>query len=166
WKCDKLPSLPEALNTLSDLQEMEIYNLPNLHSYLIDDLPINLQELTVGSVGSIFKNVYADESCLSSKHKIVPYGQLQWFAFRDYRKSSAADYAKVASEKISRLSSWNSFEREHAMKRKRRFIIVLIQDALREYRTVYEVVGPLVILEKVKVTLTLITDIEPDEHVK
>ncbi|CAI8600148.1 unnamed protein product [Vicia faba] len=68
WKCDKLPSLPEALNTLSDLQEMAIDNLLNLHSYFIDDLPINLQELTVGSVGGIIWNTeptWEHLTCLS-----------------------------------------------------------------------------------------------------
>ncbi|KAI5395641.1 hypothetical protein KIW84_061985 [Lathyrus oleraceus] len=34
----------------------------------------------------------------------------QWLSFCDYGKSSAADYAKVASDKVSKLSSWNSFE--------------------------------------------------------
>ncbi|KAL5098677.1 hypothetical protein RYX36_003004 [Vicia faba] len=55
----------------------------------------------------------------------------QWLAFRDYGKSSAADYAKVASEKMSKLSSWNSFEQGQAMKRRRRFIITLLQGAFR-----------------------------------
>ncbi|WJX89814.1 hypothetical protein P8452_71782 [Trifolium repens] len=55
WKCEKLQSLPEAMNTLFDLQEMEIDNLPNLQSFVIDDLPISLQELTVGSVGGILR---------------------------------------------------------------------------------------------------------------
>ncbi|PNX75818.1 disease resistance protein [Trifolium pratense] len=35
---------------------MEIDNLPNLQSFVIDDLPINLRELTVGSVGGILWN--------------------------------------------------------------------------------------------------------------
>ncbi|KAL5077887.1 hypothetical protein RYX36_016871 [Vicia faba] len=68
WKCEKLPSLPKALNTLSDLQEMAIDNLPNLQSYFIDDLPINLQELTVGSVGGIMWNTeptWEHLTCLS-----------------------------------------------------------------------------------------------------
>jgi len=56
---------------------------------------------------------------------------IQWLAFRDYGKSTAADYAKVASEKVSKLSSWNSFERGQSMKRRRRFIIKLLQGALR-----------------------------------
>ncbi|CAJ2638854.1 unnamed protein product [Trifolium pratense] len=56
WKCEKLCSLPDAINTLTGLQEMEIDNLPNLQSFVIDDLPINLRELTVGSVGGILWN--------------------------------------------------------------------------------------------------------------
>jgi hypothetical protein len=56
WKCEKLRSLPEAMNTLISLQEMEIDNLLNLHSFVIDDLPITLRELTVGSVGGILQN--------------------------------------------------------------------------------------------------------------
>ncbi|WJX60101.1 hypothetical protein P8452_45339 [Trifolium repens] len=55
----------------------------------------------------------------------------QWLAFRDYGKSSAADYAKVASEKLSKLSTWNSFERGQTLKRRQRFIIKLLQGALR-----------------------------------
>jgi hypothetical protein len=56
WKCEKLRSLPEAMNNLIGLQEMEVDNLPNLQSFVIDDLPISLQELTVGSVGGILWN--------------------------------------------------------------------------------------------------------------
>ncbi|XP_027186403.1 putative disease resistance RPP13-like protein 1 [Cicer arietinum] len=56
WKCEKLCSLPQAMNTLTDLQEMEIDNLPNLQSFVVDDLPISLQVLTIGSVGGIMWN--------------------------------------------------------------------------------------------------------------
>ncbi|XP_073224727.1 putative disease resistance RPP13-like protein 1 [Cicer arietinum] len=56
WKCEKLSSLPQAMNTLTNLQEMEIDNLPNLQSFVLDDLPISLQVLTVGSVGGIMWN--------------------------------------------------------------------------------------------------------------
>jgi len=44
------------MNSLTGLQEMEIGNLPNLQSFVIDDLPSSLQELTVGSVGRIMWN--------------------------------------------------------------------------------------------------------------
>ncbi|AES69608.2 putative P-loop containing nucleoside triphosphate hydrolase, leucine-rich repeat domain, L [Medicago truncatula] len=53
WKCEKLHSLPEAMTDLTGLKEMEIDNLPNVQSFVIDDLPSSLQELTVGSVGGI-----------------------------------------------------------------------------------------------------------------
>ncbi|KAI5410805.1 hypothetical protein KIW84_056079, partial [Lathyrus oleraceus] len=53
WKCEKLHSLPEAMNSLASLQEMEIDNLPNLQSFVIDELPRRLQKLSVGSVGGI-----------------------------------------------------------------------------------------------------------------
>jgi hypothetical protein len=56
WKCEKLHSLPETMSSLTGLQEMEIDNLPNLQSFVIDDLPSSLQELTVGSVGGIMWN--------------------------------------------------------------------------------------------------------------
>ncbi|WJX36700.1 hypothetical protein P8452_24549 [Trifolium repens] len=68
WKCEKLRSLPEAMNTLISLQEMEIDNLPNLQSFVIDDLPISLQELTVGSVKGILWNTeptWEHLTCLS-----------------------------------------------------------------------------------------------------
>jgi len=68
WKCEKLSSLPEAMNTLTGLQEMEIDNLPNLQSFVMDDLPISLRELTVGSVGGIMWNnepTWEHLTCLS-----------------------------------------------------------------------------------------------------
>ncbi|RHN65529.1 putative P-loop containing nucleoside triphosphate hydrolase, leucine-rich repeat domain, L [Medicago truncatula] len=69
WKCNKLHSLPSGMNTLTGLQEMEIDNLPNLKYFVIDDLPISLQELTVGSVGGIMwkytKPTWKHLTCLS-----------------------------------------------------------------------------------------------------
>ncbi|XP_050882293.1 putative disease resistance protein At3g14460 [Lathyrus oleraceus] len=68
WKCEKLLSLPEAMHTLTDLQEMEIDNLPNLQSFVINDLPNALRELTVGSVGGITWNIeqtWEHLTCLS-----------------------------------------------------------------------------------------------------
>ncbi|XP_058734859.1 putative disease resistance protein At3g14460 [Vicia villosa] len=56
WKCEKLPSLPEAMHTLAVLQEMEIDNLPNLQSFAIYVLPYALRELTVGFVGGIMRH--------------------------------------------------------------------------------------------------------------
>ncbi|CAJ2638842.1 unnamed protein product [Trifolium pratense] len=68
WKCEKLHSLPEAMNSLTGLQEMEIDNLPNLQSFVIDDFPSSLQELTVGYVGGIMWNTeptWEHLNCLS-----------------------------------------------------------------------------------------------------
>ncbi|XP_058745131.1 putative disease resistance RPP13-like protein 1 [Vicia villosa] len=68
WKCEKLPSLPEAMHTLTNLQEMEVDSLPNLQSFVIDDLPSSLQELTVGSVGGLMWNTkptWEHLTCLS-----------------------------------------------------------------------------------------------------
>jgi len=68
WKCHKLQSLPDAMNALTDLQEMEIDDLPNLQCFVVDDLPISLRELTVGSVGGIMWNTeptWEHLTCLS-----------------------------------------------------------------------------------------------------
>ncbi|KAL5077272.1 hypothetical protein RYX36_016256 [Vicia faba] len=68
WKCEKLPSLPEAMHNLTNLQEVEIDNLPNLQSFVVDDLPYALRELTVGSVGGIMWNIeptWEHLTCLS-----------------------------------------------------------------------------------------------------
>jgi len=56
------------MNSLTDLQEMEIDDMPNLQSFVIDDLPISLRELTVGSVGGIMWNTeptWEHLTCLS-----------------------------------------------------------------------------------------------------
>lgn len=59
----------------------------------------------------------------------------QWLAFRNDGKYSAADYAKLTSEKISKNrsageNSWNSFEKEQILKRRRYFVIKLFQGAM------------------------------------
>ncbi|KAK9206116.1 hypothetical protein WN943_016389 [Citrus x changshan-huyou] len=59
----------------------------------------------------------------------------QWLAFRSDGKYSAADYAKLTSEKISKNhsageSSWNRFEKEQILKRRRYFVIKLFQGAM------------------------------------
>ncbi|XP_057970097.1 uncharacterized protein LOC131159317 isoform X2 [Malania oleifera] len=60
----------------------------------------------------------------------------QWLAFRDGGKYSAADYAKVMSEKLSRARPggeqqfWNPFEHEQTIKYRRYFVIKLLQGAL------------------------------------
>ncbi|XP_058721788.1 putative disease resistance RPP13-like protein 1 isoform X2 [Vicia villosa] len=68
WKCEKLHSLPEAMNSLSGLHEVEIDNLPNLQSFVIDDLPCSLRKLSVGFVGGIMWNTgptWEHLTCLS-----------------------------------------------------------------------------------------------------
>ncbi|XP_058758770.1 putative disease resistance protein At3g14460 [Vicia villosa] len=68
WKCEKLHSLPEAMNSLAGLREMEIDNLPNLQSLVIDELPSSLQKLSVGYVGGIMWNTepsWEHLTCLS-----------------------------------------------------------------------------------------------------
>lgn len=58
----------------------------------------------------------------------------QWLAFRDGGKDSAADYARIASEKTSRARSqgvWNPYEKEVTMKRRRKFVITILQGAMK-----------------------------------
>ncbi|XP_019097963.1 PREDICTED: uncharacterized protein LOC104772302 isoform X3 [Camelina sativa] len=58
----------------------------------------------------------------------------QWLAFRDGGKNSAADYARNASEKTSRARSqgvWNPYEKEQMMKRRRIFVINILQGAMK-----------------------------------
>lgn len=60
---------------------------------------------------------------------------MQWLAFRNDGKYSAADYAKLTSEKISKnrsagANSWNSFEKEQILKRRRYFVIKLFQGTM------------------------------------
>lgn len=62
---------------------------------------------------------------------------LQWLAFRNDGKYTAAGYAQVASEKMSKYSEvggqkfWNPFERSETIKRRRYFITKLLQGAIR-----------------------------------
>ncbi|KAI3855672.1 hypothetical protein MKX03_030529 [Papaver bracteatum] len=61
----------------------------------------------------------------------------QWLAFRNDGKYSAADYAKVASDKISKDSLlgehnfWNPFEQELKIKRRRYFVLRLLQGVMK-----------------------------------
>ncbi|XP_051138049.1 uncharacterized protein LOC127256213 isoform X6 [Andrographis paniculata] len=61
----------------------------------------------------------------------------QWLAFRDDGKYTAADYAKIASEKMSKafdqgvVKPWNPFEKDVAMMRRRCFVAKLFQGAIR-----------------------------------
>lgn len=62
---------------------------------------------------------------------------LQWLAFRNDGKYTAADYAKLASEKMSKVRDlggqklWNPFERDETIKRRRYFITKLLQGTIR-----------------------------------
>lgn len=62
---------------------------------------------------------------------------LQWLAFRDDGKYSAADYAKVVSEIISKnlakgeQTSWNPFDQVQKLKRRRFFVIKLLNGAMK-----------------------------------
>ncbi|KAL1213039.1 hypothetical protein V5N11_001044 [Cardamine amara subsp. amara] len=58
----------------------------------------------------------------------------QWLAFRDGGKDSAADYSRIASEKTTRARSqgvWNPYEKEQMMKRRRNFVIKILQGAMK-----------------------------------
>ncbi|KAL8049243.1 hypothetical protein ABFS82_06G008800 [Erythranthe guttata] len=61
----------------------------------------------------------------------------QWLAFRNDGKYTAADYAKVASEKMSKISdlggqrNWNPFEKDETVKRRRYFVTKLLQGTIR-----------------------------------
>ncbi|CAN6726103.1 unnamed protein product [Malus baccata var. baccata] len=60
----------------------------------------------------------------------------QWLAFRNHGKASAADYAKVMSERVSKTRAdggqvWNNFEQEETIKRRRYFVTKLLQGIMR-----------------------------------
>lgn len=59
----------------------------------------------------------------------------QWLAFRNDGKYSAADYAKVTSEKMSKYlgeqNLWNPFEKDVTIKRRSNFVLKLLQGAMR-----------------------------------
>ncbi|CAJ2638789.1 unnamed protein product [Trifolium pratense] len=64
--CKKLCSVPEPMNNLAGLQVMKIDGLPNLQSFAKDGLPINLVQLSLGSVGGILWNTTWERlTCLS-----------------------------------------------------------------------------------------------------
>ncbi|XP_056160152.1 uncharacterized protein LOC115683169 isoform X2 [Syzygium oleosum] len=78
----------------------------------------------------------------------------QWLAFRNDGIYSAADYAKVSSEKLSKSRSlgvgmsWNYFEQEEIVRRKRFFVIKLLQGAMlglafmHEHERLHQSLGP------------------------
>lgn len=90
---------------------------------------------------------------------------LQWLAFRDDGKYSAADYAKIASERVSKdreVSSWNPFEQEQKTKRRRYFVIKLLQGVMRglaylhDHDRLHQSLGPFSVALKYTTTKPLI----------
>lgn len=61
---------------------------------------------------------------------------LQWLAFKNDGKYTAADYTKFASEKMSKYSEvggqkfWNPFEKDETIKRRRYFVTKLLQGVI------------------------------------
>ncbi|GAA0159234.1 non-receptor serine/threonine protein kinase [Lithospermum erythrorhizon] len=61
----------------------------------------------------------------------------QWLAFRNDGKYSAADYAKITTDKISKDSVlgdkkfWNPFQRDETIKRRRYYIVMLLRGTMR-----------------------------------
>lgn len=66
----------------------------------------------------------------------IPYF-LQWLAFRNDGKYTAADYAKVKSEKLSKYrehgdqNSWNPYAKDEIFKCRRKYVAKLLQGAMR-----------------------------------
>lgn len=60
---------------------------------------------------------------------------MQWLAFRNYGKFSAADYAKFASKRVlgpaANSTWWNPTEVQYKLRRKRQFVIRLFQGAMK-----------------------------------
>ncbi|XP_058206423.1 uncharacterized protein LOC131319957 isoform X2 [Rhododendron vialii] len=76
------------------------------------------------------------EADMMAANELNAHAFLQWLAFRNGGKYSAADYAKVTSERMSKDSAlgekklWNPFEQEETIKRRRYFVIKLLHGAL------------------------------------
>ncbi|RYR59032.1 hypothetical protein Ahy_A05g024880 isoform B [Arachis hypogaea] len=108
--------------------DMMAANELNAHSFLQSNSKGIVQNLVL-LVGG-FETITGEQVC---PVKSLSY----WLAFRDDGKYSAADYAKFASDRVSRdrasgeLSSWNRFEQEQSIKRKQIFVIKLLQGAMR-----------------------------------
>ncbi|KAK6155416.1 hypothetical protein DH2020_009664 [Rehmannia glutinosa] len=76
----------------------------------------------------------------------------QWLAFRYDGKYTAADYAKVASEKMSKdlggQKLWNPFEKDETIKRRRYFITKLLQGVIsglaymHDHEILHQSLGP------------------------
>lgn len=95
---------------------------------------------------------------------------MQWLAFRNDGKYSAADYAKLTSEKISKTSfaseeSWNRFEQEQTIKRRRNFVVKLFHGAMNglaymhEHDRLHQSLGPASVVLKYFSGTILLTQI-------
>lgn len=84
---------------------------------------------------------------------------MQWLAFRNDGKYSAADYAKVMSERVSKSLSeggqvWNKFEQEETIKRRRYFVTKLLQGTMRglaymhDHERLHQSLGPASVILK------------------
>ncbi|KAJ9540399.1 hypothetical protein OSB04_026905 [Centaurea solstitialis] len=83
------------------------------------------------------KQVGGLEADMMASNELKAHAFLQWLAFRNDGKYCAADYAKSSCERLSKNRAlgeqkfWNPFEEQQYIKRKRSFIIKLLQGALR-----------------------------------
>lgn len=84
---------------------------------------------------------------------------MQWLAFRNDGKYSAADYAKVMSERVSKGRAgggqvWNKFEQEETIKRRRYFVTKLLQGTMRglaymhDHERLHQSLGPASVILK------------------
>lgn len=91
---------------------------------------------------------------------------MQWLAFRNYGKSSAADYAKFVSEKTSSRRAlsetwWNPFDEEQRIKRRRKFVTNLFRGAMKglafmhENERLHQSLGPSSIVLKYALVTTV-----------
>lgn len=99
--------------------DMMAANELNCHAFLQSDLKSICQNLQILLGG--FETITGE----------------QWLAFRNDGVYSAADYAKVASESMTKdiargeQKLWNPFDRDQKLKRRRFFVIKLLNGAIR-----------------------------------
>lgn len=103
-------------------------------------------------------------------HCKLKWVSMQWLAFRNDGKYSAADYAKLTSEKISKTSfaseeSWNRFEQEQTIKRRGNFVVKLFHGAMNglaymhEHDRLHQSLGPASVVLKYFSGTILLTQI-------
>ncbi|XP_027190772.2 putative disease resistance RPP13-like protein 1 [Cicer arietinum] len=64
-ECNKLHSLPEPMSTLIGLQELRVFNLPNLQHFANEGLPINLRKISIGGIMWNIEFSLENITCLS-----------------------------------------------------------------------------------------------------